>query len=85
MFYSDIETWSLDRLRSLQSQRLRDLVQRLHQQVPFYQKRFAKYGIHPTDIKGIDDLHRLPFTRKNDLRDHYPFGLFASPMEEVRR
>ncbi|MEM1220956.1 MAG: AMP-binding protein [Bacteroidota bacterium] len=85
MFYSDVETWSLDRLRPLQSQRLRDLVQRLHEQVPFYQKQFAKYGIHPTDIKGIDDLHRLPFTRKNDLRDHYPFGLFASPMEEVRR
>ena len=85
MFYSDVETWSLDRLRQLQSQRLRDLVQRLHEQVPFYREQFAKHGIHPTDIKGIDDLHRLPFTRKTDLRDHYPFGLFASPMEEVRR
>ncbi|MEO1713532.1 MAG: AMP-binding protein [Bacteroidota bacterium] len=85
MFYSDVETWSLDRLRSLQSQRLRDLVQRLHKQVPFYREQFTAHGINPADIKGIDDLHRLPFTRKTDLRDHYPFGLFASPMEEVRR
>lgn len=85
MYNPQIETLPLERLRQLQDERLRALVQRLYQDVPFYQQALDQQGIQPGDIRGVADLHKLPFTRKNDLRDHYPFGLFAKPMEDVRR
>ena len=86
MFYNeDIETLPLDQLRKLQDERLVKLVHRLYTQIPFYKKLFDEKGIQPTSIKGVGDLHRLPFTHKEDLRDHYPFGLLAVPMKEVVR
>ncbi|MGA1874801.1 MAG: phenylacetate--CoA ligase family protein [bacterium] len=71
------------KMASLQTERLRELVQRVHAAVPFYQKRFAETGVKPKDIKSIEDLKLLPFMTKQDLRDTYPFGLFARPMKDV--
>lgn len=85
LYNPSIETLPLEKLRQLQSERLRALVARLYEKVPFYRQQFTAAGIVPGDIKGIEDLHLLPFTRKNDLRDNYPYGMFATPMEEVRR
>ena len=72
-------------MRELQSERLRELVQRVYDNVPFYQKRMDEAGVKPADIKSIDDISKLPFTNKQDLRDNYPFGLFAVPMKEIVR
>ncbi|MDO4583723.1 MAG: phenylacetate--CoA ligase [Planctomycetia bacterium] len=75
----------LDKLRDLQSARLCRMVQRVYENVPLYRTRMDKLGVHPNDIRGIDDIVRLPFTMKVDLRDTYPNGLFASPMKEIVR
>ena len=85
MFNLQLESLSIDQLRELQSQRLRDLVVRLYNSVPFYKQQLDGKGIIPSDIKGIEDLAKLPFTQKTDLRDHYPYAMFAKPMSEVRR
>lgn len=74
-----------EQLRELQSQRLRAMVRRAYENVEFHRKRFDKRGLSPDDIRSIDDLSKLPFMVKNDLRDTYPFGLFASPKEEIVR
>ncbi|HQU59885.1 MAG TPA: hypothetical protein PLU64_11855 [Saprospiraceae bacterium] len=84
-FNSDIETKPLPQLRQLQNQRLRQLTAYLYERAPFYKKQLDEAGIQPNDIKGVEDLHRLPFTRKHHLRDNYPFGLFAVPEQEVIR
>ncbi|MEN0046248.1 MAG: AMP-binding protein [Bacteroidota bacterium] len=86
MIYNEkIEQLPLEELRALQNARLSALVKRLYENVPFYKTQFDEAGIHPEDIKSADDLHLLPFTKKTDLRDNYPFQLFAKPMEEIRR
>ena len=86
MFYNqEIETLSKDRLRQLQNDRLVDLLRNLNQSVPFYQSSFSKEGIEIDRIKHVEDLHKLPFTKKDDLRDNYPFGLMAVPMDEINR
>lgn len=85
MFNPDIETLQIEKLRKLQSERLQTLVQNVYQNVPFYKQSLDNVGIKPVDIKGIEDLHKLPFTRKTDLRDNYPFELFAKPMDEILR
>ncbi|MEO1450855.1 MAG: AMP-binding protein [Bacteroidota bacterium] len=85
MYNKQIESLPRAELRALQNARLTALVARLYQTVPFYRKQFEDEGLQPGDIKGVEDLHLLPFTKKSDLRDHYPFGLFARPMEEVVR
>lgn len=72
-------------LRSLQSERLRDVVARVYERVPYYKEKLDAAGVSPEDIRGIEDIVRLPFTGKDDLRDTYPFGLFAVPMEQVVR
>jgi phenylacetate-CoA ligase len=72
-------------LRALQSERLKDAVQRVYERVPHYRKKLDDAGVHPDDINGIDDIVRLPFTTKDDLRENYPYGMFAVPMEEVVR
>jgi phenylacetate-CoA ligase len=74
-----------EELRALQLERLRDTVQRAYHLVPFYRKKFDEAGVKPEDIKSLEDLQKLPFTTKQDLRDNYPFGLFAVPMEQVVR
>ncbi|MBE9566421.1 MAG: phenylacetate--CoA ligase, partial [Proteobacteria bacterium] len=72
-------------LRALQSERLREVVRRAYQDVPYYKQKLDEPGVKPADIKSIDDITRLPFTSKDDLRDTYPFGMFAVPMEQVVR
>ncbi len=72
-------------LRELQSQRLRAVVRRVYDRTELYRKRLDEAGLRPECIEGIDDIVRLPFTVKTDLRDTYPFGLFASPMDEIVR
>lgn len=75
----------LPQLRGLQLSRLRAIAARAYENVPLYRQRMDKLGVKPEDIKDIKDLARLPFTEKSDLRDSYPFGLFASSMHEVVR
>jgi phenylacetate-CoA ligase len=79
------ECISREEMRALQSTLLAELVERVYYNVPFYRDKLQKAGIQPDDIKSIDDLSRLPFTTKSDLRDNYPFGLFAVPMSEIVR
>ncbi len=72
-------------MRNCQSERLIDMVDRVYHNVPFYRNKMQEAGLHPEDIRGVDDLKRLPFTTKQDLRDNYPFGLFAVPQSEIVR
>jgi phenylacetate-CoA ligase len=79
----ELETMAREQLRALQLERLRALVARVKEHVPLYRKRLA--GVEPEAIGSLDDLRRLPFTRKDDLRETYPFGLLAVPREDVVR
>jgi phenylacetate-CoA ligase len=79
------ETMPRDALLELQSQRLIELVQRVARRSPFYRHQFQQFGVDPDTIRSVDDITRLPFTVKGDLRDTYPFGLLAVPREEVVR
>lgn len=80
-----LETASVDELRAHQLERLRWSLRHAYQNVPLYRQRFDALGVHPDDIKSLDDLARFPFTTKGDLRDSYPYGMFAVPMNEVVR
>ena len=77
--------WSPDRLRTEQLGRLQDTVRRAHTNVPHYRRALDAAGVHPDDVRSFDDLARIPFTTKEDLRQNYPFGMFAVPREEVAR
>lgn len=79
------ECMSRDEMTVLQSARLVKTVDRVYHNVPFYRKKMQQLGMEPGDIRGIEDLSKLPFTTKNDLRDNYPFGLFAVPQSEIVR
>ncbi|HEX2919936.1 MAG TPA: phenylacetate--CoA ligase [Bacteroidales bacterium] len=79
------ECMDRDGLRNTQSQRLRETVERVYFNVPFYRHKMQEAGIGPESIDSIDDISKLPFTLKTDLRDNYPFGLFAVPMSEIVR
>ncbi|MDR3095031.1 MAG: phenylacetate--CoA ligase [Bacteroidales bacterium] len=79
------ECMSREDMRRCQSRRLIDTVERVYHNVPFYRKKMQEMGVTPEDIHGIEDLPRLPFTTKKDLRDNYPYGLFAVPMSEIVR
>ncbi len=86
MIYNiEFETLPREALEAIQLRRLKSTVERVYATVPFYKKKFDEAGVKPEDIKSLDDLRRLPFTTKQDLRDNYPFGLFAVPMENVVR
>ena len=80
-----MECMRRDQMHDLQSKRLKDMVIRVYHNVEFYRKKMQELGLEPGDIKSIDDLVKLPFTTKQDLRDNYPFGLFATPKSEVVR
>lgn len=84
-YNKEAETMPKDELKKLQSERLCAMVKRCYENIPLYKKRFDEMGLKPEDIKSIDDITKLPFTYKQDLRDNYPFGLFAVPMSEVVR
>ncbi|BBF42132.1 phenylacetate-coenzyme A ligase [Lachnospiraceae bacterium KM106-2] len=79
------ECMSRDEIANLQSARLRKMVSRVYHNVEFYRKKMQELGIEPGDVKGIEDLSKLPFTTKEDLRENYPFGLFAIPESQVVR
>ncbi len=79
------ECMNRDKLREVQSERLRDTIERVYFNVPFYRRKMQQLGLGPESIQTIDDINKLPFTTKDDLRDNYPFGLFAVPMSEIVR
>ncbi|MEU4426829.1 phenylacetate--CoA ligase PaaK [Actinoplanes sp. NPDC024001] len=80
-----IETASVDELRGLQLQRLQWTLRHAYENVPFYRRRFDAAGVHPDDCRSLDDLARFPCTTKQDLRENYPFGMFAVPRERIAR
>ncbi|MBN1648481.1 MAG: phenylacetate--CoA ligase [Spirochaetales bacterium] len=77
------ETLSADKLKKMQGERLKTLVQKLYAAVPFYKKRMDQKGLKPDDIRGIEDITKLPFTTKDDMRDVYPYGLLAVDKKEI--
>jgi phenylacetate-CoA ligase len=85
MYYNELETLPRDKLRELQDTQLRQIIGYVYERVPFYQEQFKKLGIQPGDIRSVEDLPGLPFTRKQDLKDHYPFGMLAVPREQTIR
>ncbi len=80
-----IETLSRDKLKQLQSERLVWQVNRMYEKVECFRNRMDEVGLKPSDIQSVDDLQKLPFSYKKDLRDYYPYGLFAVPLKEIKR
>jgi phenylacetate-CoA ligase len=85
IFNEEFETLPREALEAIQLRRLQALCERLYALVPFYKRKFDEAGLKPGDVRSLADLPRLPFTTKQDLRDNYPFGLFAVPMAQVVR
>ena len=85
VYNKDIECMPRDELKALQGKRLVEQVKRMYENVECFRNRMIEKGLTPDDIKGVDDLSKLPFSYKNDLRDNYPYGLFAVPMSDVVR
>ncbi|WP_333660267.1 phenylacetate--CoA ligase [Chishuiella changwenlii] len=85
LFNPDIEQLPIEKLRKVQNERLQKTLQKVYNKVPFYKEAFDRAGVKPEDIKGVEDLHKLPFTKKNHLRESYPFGLFAEDKSNVIR
>jgi phenylacetate-CoA ligase len=81
----EIPTFDRGRLEALQLERLRDTLARVYAQVPHYTRAFDAAGVRPADLGSLADLARFPFTTKADLRENYPFGMFAVPREQVNR
>ncbi|MDM7203004.1 MAG: phenylacetate--CoA ligase [Thermodesulfobacteriaceae bacterium] len=79
----DLETISREKLRELQFERLKKIVRYAYERVPFYKKRFDEVGFRPEDLKTLEDIKYIPFTSKADLREVYPFGMFAVPLTEI--
>ena len=86
MYYNEkIETMDRESLRKLQGERLVNIVKHTYENVEFYRKRMDEAGVKPSDIRSIDDISKLPFMQKQDLRDYYPFGTVAAPMKDIVR
>ena len=85
MWQKSIETMPREELKKLQSERLVAQVKRSYDNVECFRNRMDEVGLKPDDIKGIEDLYKIPFSYKRDLRDYYPYGLFAVPMSEIKR
>lgn len=84
-YQKEIECASPERIRELQDERLVKQVKHVWDNVPYYRKKMEEKGVTPDDIKGVDDLHKLPFLSKADLRDAYPYGLLAAPLKDCVR
>ncbi len=84
-YQKDIETMSVEDIKKLQSEKLVKQVRHVYENVPYYRDLMDKKGVKPEDIHGIEDLHKLPFLQKSDLRDAYPYGLLAKPLSECVR
>ena len=80
-----IETATRDEISALQLERMRWTLGHAYENSPFYRKRFEKAGVHPSDLRDLTDLAKFPFTVKGDLRDNYPFGMYAVPMDRIAR
>jgi len=85
MIWNEIESARREDIEATQLSRLKDTVQRVYSLTPFYKEKFDEIGLKPEDIISLQDISKLPFTTKKDLRAHYPFGLFTVPMSEVVR
>jgi len=85
MYNEKIETMSRSEMSALQSERLKDVVKRVYDNVQYYKDKMDEIHLKPSDIKSIDDIYKLPYTTKHDLREHYPFGSFATPMKDIVR
>jgi phenylacetate-CoA ligase len=85
MFEPELECMPRERLVALQTERLKRTLQRAYDNVPHYRKQFDKHGVRPSDLKDRSDILKFPFTLKTDLRDNYPFNMFAVPREQVVR
>ena len=86
MYYNEeFETLPRPALEALQLKRLQSVLERVYAHVSFYRTSFDNAGIRPADVTCLEDLQRIPFTTKQDMRDSYPYGLFAAPMEEIVR
>ena len=81
----EIEQMPREELKKLQSERLCWQVKRMYENVECFRKRMDEKGLTPDDVKGVEDLYKLPFAYKQDLRDYYPYGLFATPLSEIKR
>lgn len=84
-FQPEIETMPLEELQALQSERIVEQIKHVYENVAFYRERMDEAGVKPEDIKGIEDIKKLPFIVKDDLRDQYPYGLLAVPLSECVR
>ena len=84
-YQPEIETMPVEQIKALQSERLVEQVRHVWDHVPYYRKKMEEKGVTPDDIKGIEDLHKLPFLTKDDLRDAYPYGLLAKPLKDCVR
>ena len=84
-FQKEIETMPVEEIKKLQSEKLVNQVKHVYENVPYYRDLMDKAGVTPADIKGIDDLHKLPFLTKSDLREAYPYGLLAKPLKDCVR
>jgi len=84
-YQKEIETMPYEKMRALQSERLVAQVRHVWDNVPFYRAKMEEKGLTPDDIRGVEDLHLLPFVKKDDLRDQYPYGLLAKPLSECVR
>lgn len=85
MWNQEMETMPRTELTALQLDRLQKVVNRVYERVPFYRRAFDERGLTPDHIRHLEDVRLLPFTKKSDLREHYPFGLFAEPLDRVCR
>ena len=85
MFSPEIETAKREDIRALQLARLKNIVAYAYERVPMYKERFDAIGLKPDHIRTLEDIRHIPYTTKDDLRDHYPFGMFAVPMKKIIR
>lgn len=85
IFNTKMETLPIKEMEEIQLNRLQETVQTVYEKTPFYRKKLAEHKVRPEDIRSLTDIQRLPFTEKKDLRDHYPFDLFALPLNKLVR
>ena len=81
-YQPEIETMPVEQIKKLQSEKLVKQVKHVYENVPYYRELMDKKGVKPEDIHGIEDLHKLPFIEKSDLRESYPYGMLAVPEVE---
>ena len=84
-YQKDIETMPREQLKKLQSERLVKQIRHVYDNIPYYREKMDEKNVKPSDIHGIEDLHKLPFLSKADLRDAYPYGLMGKPLKDCVR